>query len=780
MTHGARDQTKIARYLEGLRGPPSVQTSGVKGDPQLQLLKGYLAHYLDVCDSPITILDYGCGDGAVIEAVHSLPQFHQGGHQYSAIDLLTPIKAIECGMRVGAFDREPQPEFLARGRFFQRNPGAFRQPIAVIILRNVLHEIPLAEIALTLFHLDRFLVRQGILIIQDMLQLPDGELDAVTWDTSDCEGFFPEPDYLVTHIPDESRSGIPWFTFCAGADRSSAAGLPVWENRCNEVFRRKKEKIFLYLNDTKDNRDRLNDDQAFLELLHQQQVFTSMELQLHTGAIAEAPIIEDSISLLRFGSIKFDVATLVGDGVTPLDIRTELDQEPYRQPLALLHARNELIQSALKRRDEGALVYDGLHYGLREYDLEVTNPVTETKRLILRLQPTSYFDHIATNFSLDVECIPQGAKRLTPRIKYKPMLDDFRHSVLANQIGVNAAVVTRPDNRLICAIRSRRTFSYDRGYVTGMNASISRGLAETRKDEGPDGLPDPRITVVREAEEELGIKISAEQVHILALVQDVRFLQPVLVGIVMLDQTAEELLGRAALQAKDRFEYSSLGTLEFIPEVVCAHLIAHKAEWVPSCAAAHVYALINTYGYDHVLSAFEGRRDYRAQYVTPNRSAIRDFVHRFLAGSKVTGPILDVGCGYKSHRAEILAIFPDVDVITVDSNKAVGPDHCAKAEDMSVIGSETIGCVLCTELLEHVRDPRPVIREIKRVLRQGGIAVVSVPFRVGIHEKVNQPDYWRFTPRGLQVLLEEQFQNVRIECVGEIHNPTVVFGVGYV
>ncbi|HNU68874.1 MAG TPA: methyltransferase domain-containing protein [Myxococcota bacterium] len=37
------------------------------------------------------------------------------------------------------------------------------------------------------------------------------------------------------------------------------------------------------------------------------------------------------------------------------------------------------------------------------------------------------------------------------------------------------------------------------------------------------------------------------------------------------------------------------------------------------------------------------------------------------------------------------------------------------------------GVVYCTEVLEHVLDPRAVIREMRRVLRPDGVAVVSIP-----------------------------------------------------
>ena len=42
-------------------------------------------------------------------------------------------------------------------------------------------------------------------------------------------------------------------------------------------------------------------------------------------------------------------------------------------------------------------------------------------------------------------------------------------------------------------------------------------------------------------------------------------------------------------------------------------------------------------------------------------------------------------------------------------------------------GNSTFDRVYCTEVLEHVQNPRTVLREMHRVLKEHGVAVVSVP-----------------------------------------------------
>lgn len=58
--------------------------------------------------------------------------------------------------------------------------------------------------------------------------------------------------------------------------------------------------------------------------------------------------------------------------------------------------------------------------------------------------------------------------------------------------------------------------------------------------------------------------------------------------------------------------------------------------------------------------------------------------------------------------------------------------------------------VECDAVLEHVRDPEQVMREIGRVLAPGGWAHIVTPFCHPFHEYPR--DYRRFTPDGLRLM----------------------------
>ena len=54
---------RLTSYFAGLTNGPGRQPPDVRGDTQLQVIKGYLVRDLECTDVPITVMDFGCGDG---------------------------------------------------------------------------------------------------------------------------------------------------------------------------------------------------------------------------------------------------------------------------------------------------------------------------------------------------------------------------------------------------------------------------------------------------------------------------------------------------------------------------------------------------------------------------------------------------------------------------------------------------------------------------------------------------------------------------------------------
>ncbi len=86
------------------------------------------------------------------------------------------------------------------------------------------------------------------------------------------------------------------------------------------------------------------------------------------------------------------------------------------------------------------------------------------------------------------------------------------------------------------------------------------------------------------------------------------------------------------------------------------------------------------------------------------------------------------------------------------------------AESIPLAG-ESVNSILCTELLEHVEDLEGVMSELHRVLKEGGILLVTVPGSdVPLHEKNYQKDYRRFTLyQFLLLMVKHGFRLIKIK-----------------
>lgn len=117
--------------------------------------------------------------------------------------------------------------------------------------------------------------------------------------------------------------------------------------------------------------------------------------------------------------------------------------------------------------------------------------------------------------------------------------------------------------------------------------------------------------------------------------------------------------------------------------------------------------------------------------------SIREKVlHELLAGRDLAGQKwLDAGCG-TGTLARFLAEYWGCKVVGVDASAEM-VSQCTPApntefqqiRDICETGfpDEAFDGVLCSSVIEYVVEPRTVLRELGRVLRRGGLLLVSVP-----------------------------------------------------
>lgn len=118
------------------------------------------------------------------------------------------------------------------------------------------------------------------------------------------------------------------------------------------------------------------------------------------------------------------------------------------------------------------------------------------------------------------------------------------------------------------------------------------------------------------------------------------------------------------------------------------------------------------------------------------------------------------------------AYFVNATVKTLDIDIGSGADYIADLCNQleSSPPSQLFDAIICTEVLEHTKNPFKAMDEIYRMLKYGGWVYLTVPFNFRIHGPA--PDCWRFTRYGLVELFKE-FEEVAIDEVSTPDRPNM-------
>ncbi|MEU2248515.1 class I SAM-dependent methyltransferase [Streptomyces sp. NPDC019224] len=103
----------------------------------------------------------------------------------------------------------------------------------------------------------------------------------------------------------------------------------------------------------------------------------------------------------------------------------------------------------------------------------------------------------------------------------------------------------------------------------------------------------------------------------------------------------------------------------------------------------------------------------------------------------VRGVVADVGCGNGKFVARVRDERPDLNVLPTDvSHGIIGAIPGAVVADVQrlPIADGCLGAVLALHMLYHVEDQPQAVRELRRVLAPGGVAIVSTNSRADKRE----------------------------------------------
>lgn len=118
------------------------------------------------------------------------------------------------------------------------------------------------------------------------------------------------------------------------------------------------------------------------------------------------------------------------------------------------------------------------------------------------------------------------------------------------------------------------------------------------------------------------------------------------------------------------------------------------------------------------------------------------------------GRLLDIGCGEKPYRALFAPFITEhVGLDHTDTQHSRDAIDLYGYADAIPVEAMSFDTVLCTTVLEHVEEPASVLAEMHRVLRPGGILILTAPLFWHVHEAPR--DFYRYTAYGLRYLCEK-------------------------
>lgn len=158
-----------------------------------------------------------------------------------------------------------------------------------------------------------------------------------------------------------------------------------------------------------------------------------------------------------------------------------------------------------------------------------------------------------------------------------------------------------------------------------------------------------------------------------------------------------------------------------------------------------------------------------------------DWVESKLRSINTGAKLLDAGCGKQQYRkfcSHLKYYSQDFGKYTTDEKDSMTASNIEyRYGNLDYIGNiwevdapdSSFDAILCTEVLEHVPYPNKTIKEFARLLKPGGMLVLTVPSNSLRHM---DPFYYfsGFSDRFLKnALYTNSFTNINIKAIGSYH-----------
>jgi hypothetical protein len=131
----------------------------------------------------------------------------------------------------------------------------------------------------------------------------------------------------------------------------------------------------------------------------------------------------------------------------------------------------------------------------------------------------------------------------------------------------------------------------------------------------------------------------------------------------------------------------------------------------------------------------------------------RFYIERFLAerSRAIRGEVLEVGSANYTRRFGSARVTRS-HVVDIDARKpevTLAADLCKAAS----LPAAAFDCVILTQTLQLLSDQDTALQNLWSSLRPCGALLISAPCVSRIERKTPETDFWRYTPRGLELLI---------------------------
>ena len=116
------------------------------------------------------------------------------------------------------------------------------------------------------------------------------------------------------------------------------------------------------------------------------------------------------------------------------------------------------------------------------------------------------------------------------------------------------------------------------------------------------------------------------------------------------------------------------------------------------------------------------------------------------------GRFIDLGCGSAPFWVAVVGQvtrYDGVDLWPRSTRATLAGD----VQSLTMLPDAIYDSAICIEVLEHVPEPAKAVATIARILKPGGVVVISVPHLSRLHDLPH--DYYRYTEYGLRYLLAQ-------------------------